>query len=416
MRKQPTAERWNRVPRTQRSTMSTKVSISVDSNDQTRRRNLSAIVTLIHRGGAMARAELTRATGLNRATVGTLVAELVRAGIVVESLGVSQGTVGRPSALVAPAENIAVLAVNPETAGISFAVVGFGRGIIASSWIATDTTPRPEQTISLTRSAIAELVPAGTRLLGIGAAVPGVIRMDDGLVRDAPHLGWTHIPFAALLTEATGLPAAVANDAMLGALGESAFGLGRGVAQMVYLNGVSGIGGGIVTDGMLMSGETGAAGEFGHMVVDLRGESCHCGRRGCLETIVSFSRLASVAQENLTLDDLGEYLADVTDPAVCAELEWQVDALTVGLTNVWDAVDPRLIVLGGYLGYLFEHAEERIIAAVQRGVIASDSRSVRIVRGTSTPPMLPLGSAELAFRGFLDNPVATVESLTPEAV
>lgn len=364
----------------------------------------------------MARAELTRATGLNRATVGTLVAELVRAGIVVESLGVSQGTVGRPSALVAPAENIAVLAVNPETAGISFAVVGFGRGIIASSWIATDTTPRPEQTISLTRSAIAELVPAGTRLLGIGAAVPGVIRMDDGLVRDAPHLGWTHIPFAALLTEATGLPAAVANDAMLGALGESAFGLGRGVAQMVYLNGVSGIGGGIVTDGMLMSGETGAAGEFGHMVVDLRGESCHCGRRGCLETIVSFSRLASVAQENLTLDDLGEYLADVTDPAVCAELEWQVDALTVGLTNVWDAVDPRLIVLGGYLGYLFEHAEERIIAAVQRGVIASDSRSVRIVRGTSTPPMLPLGSAELAFRGFLDNPVATVESLTPEAV
>lgn len=382
--------------------------IVVDSNDQTRRRNLAAIVTLIHRDGATARASLTRATGLNRATIGTLVAELEQAGIVTENSGVSLGAVGRPSTVVEPSEALGVLAVNPETAAVSFALVGFGRGILATWRVPMDMAPRPEQTVALTIQALADLPEAGMRVLGIGAAVPGVIRVDDGHVRTAPHLGWSDVPFGGMLAEATGLPVTVGNDATFGALGEASFGQGRGIREMVYLNGVSGIGGGIITGGALMAGDTGAAGEFGHMVIDMAGEQCHCGRCGCLETVVSMSKLAAVSSLDLVVDDLDDYLGTDLPESVTTELDRQINALVVGLINVCNAIDPRLIVLGGYLGCLYGYAGERIREGVRSGVIAADSRGVSVARATRTPPMVLVGAAERSLQRFLDDPIAAV--------
>lgn len=399
---------------TPQSTPIGDVRISVDSNDQTRRRNLSAIVTLIHRHGATARASLTRSTGLNRATIGTLVAELENSGIVRENNGISAGSVGRPSTVVEPADDIGVLAVNPETTAVSFALIGFGRGIIATTRVPMPATPRPQQTVELTVNALAQMRPAGMRLLGIGAAVPGVIRVDDGHVRNAPHLGWSDVPFGTLLAQATGLPVTIGNDAMLGALGESSFGQGRGIAEMVYLNGVSGIGGGIITSGTLMFGNTGAAGELGHMVIDMSGDQCHCGRRGCLETVVSLSKLCAVANADLHVEDLDAYFASVREPGIIAEIDHQTEALIVGLTNVCNAIDPQLVVLGGYLGCLYTRASELIRDRVQSGVIAADSRSVTIVRATATPPMVLIGAAERAIQGFLDDPINTLADLNKQ--
>lgn len=386
--------------------------VPVDSNDQTRRRNLSAMVTIIHRDGPTSRAGLTRRTGLNRATVGTLVTELESAGIVVERTGRSRGRVGRPSTVVEPAQEIAALAVNPETTGISFALVRFGSGIAATSRLETEESPTPERALAATQAAMTELVPPGTRLLGIGVAVPGVVRMEDGHVRVAPHLGWNDVALAELLRAATGLPVHVANDAMAGALGESAFGLGRGVSDLVYLNGVSGIGGGIIVDGVPLAGNTGAAGEFGHTVIDIRGVRCHCGRRGCLETIVSLSRLSEIAGRPPTLDGLDEMLAQTRDPRVLAELDIQVEALAIGIANIMNAVDPAVVALGGYLGCLLEWAGDRLVSAAHEGIIAAESRTVTIVRGTATPSVVMVGAAELAFDAFLDDPLE-VAALRP---
>ena len=109
-----------------------------------------------------------------------------------------------------------------------------------------------------------ELLERG-RITGIGVAVPGLVRADDGLVKLAPHLDWVDEPVAAMLAEATGFDVSVGNDASLGAMVEHIFGAGRGLGDIMYLNGgPSGIGGGVIANGALLGGMSGYAGEFGH--------------------------------------------------------------------------------------------------------------------------------------------------------
>src|SRR5690606_18755052 len=127
------------------------------------------------------------------------------------------------------------------------------------------------ETVRVTAELIAGLraeLPASAVVVGVGVAVPGLVRMPDGLVRLAPHLGWVDEPVATLLADATGYPARAANDASLGALAEHNFGAGRDVADLIYLNGgASGIGGGVIIRGTPLGGVGGYAGEFGHNLV-----------------------------------------------------------------------------------------------------------------------------------------------------
>ncbi|NQX16137.1 ROK family protein [Rathayibacter sp. VKM Ac-2857] len=380
--------------------------------DRVRRHNLSAILRLVHRVGPRSRSQLTRLTGLNRSTIAALVGELVELGVVRELQPETLNQVGRPSPIVEADPRVVAIAVNPEIDAVTVAVVGLDAEV-RRRIRRTAAVPSAEAAAALAAGAIAELLadlPADARTVGIGVAVPGLVRDADGLVRVGPHLGWTDEPFSRMLAEATGLPVLSANDANLGALAESVLGAGRDVSHLVYLNGgASGVGAGVIVGGTPLHGIDGYAGEIGHTLVNSAGVDCHCGAVGCLETEVGRAELLRVLGLDESADvseRLEEALAASGDPAVRAEVERQLGHLAVALRNVVNIFNPQLVVLGGFLGALVGVApgflEERLGSG---GPFRVALDSVRIARTELGADLLMLGAAELAFERLLADPL-----------
>jgi predicted NBD/HSP70 family sugar kinase len=388
----------------------TETAVRGAGNDSVRRDNLATVLRLVHRASGRSRSELTALTGLNRSTIAALVGELVGRGLVVESDPSPRSGVGRPSPIVAPNKDVIALAVNPEIDAVTIAAVGLGARVVARRRVPAPMGMTAREAVEITANALDELlVDLGAhRVVGIGAAVPGLVRAEDGLVRLAPHLGWVDEPFTALLSEATGLPSAAANDATLGVLAEGRFGAGRGIADLIYLNGgASGIGGGIVTGGIPLTGAAGYAGELGHTLVNSVGVRCHCGAVGCLETEVR--RAPLLALVNLTdavSESLEAALAASVSREVVAEVERQLGYLGVTLRNAINTLNPERIVLGGFLAALFGVAPDTLNRLVGQQPLLASREGVRIVPAELGENILMVGAAELAFAGVLADPAS----------
>lgn len=387
-----------------------------------RRANLARVLRLVHEGGATPRSAITRATGLNRSTVGGLVGELERLGLVSEAGPAPAGgpagrAVGRPSPTVSASADVVAVALNPEVDELRAAAVGLDGTEHLRLRRPLDRVPTPDQAVSGLAELVAELrgrLPGAARLVGIGLAVPGIVRTGDGLVRLAPHLGWHDEPLAARLATATGLPVRAANDAALGVRAEQLHGSARGRRHVVYVNGgASGIGGGLVVDGAPLGGRDGYAGEIGHAFVDGRDLPCHCGSRGCLETVVSQERLLRAAGLGpADADDLPEALA-APAPDLADEVDRQLGFLARALRGVLLTTDPELVVLGGFLGVLHDAAGERLAELVTGQTLAVVAEGTTLTRAALGSSILLRGAAELAFDALLADPAGVTPSLVP---
>lgn len=265
--------------------------------EHARAHNRSMVLQHLFHSGPTSRADLARGTSLTRVTVSDLVAGLIAEGLV-EELGIRiDGRVGKPATLV-----------GMRTAGFQIVVVDLAdgasmRGAVLS--LTGDVVVRRSVGLDGRTGAAAlgalenlcrDLLAAADRpVIGVGIGSPGVIDA-AGAVLEAPNLGWTDVPLARDLTAALGVPTHVANDANTAALGEFTYGGAGGSGLMVLTIG-QGVGAGIVLDGSLVQGHRHAAGEIGHVtVVDDDGAGgpaplCACGRRGCLETVLSVPAL-----------------------------------------------------------------------------------------------------------------------------
>jgi len=379
--------------------LQTPRSIGVGS-DQLRRHNLSAILTLLHHDGSQPRSALTAQTGLNRSTVAALVAELQELGLAHESDPDPTKQVGRPSPTVNVDRRNVAIAINPEVDAVTVGVVALGGTVVDTVRHETAAPPTAAEAVEISARIVGQLIAElDARVLGIGMAVPGLVRADDGLVRLAPHLHWTDEPIAAMLAEATGHPVSVGNDARLGALGEHIYGAGRGHDDLVYLNGgPSGIGGGVIAGGVLLGGASGYAGEFGHTRGGGRGDVD-------LESLVRRSELlTAIGRTAATPDELEELVLHSDDPAVLTVVHAQLAALAPALGDAINILNPPLIVLGGFLGALLQRDAAYLEARVAAQSLAAAYDDVAITRAALGSDLLMVGAAELAFTGLLDDP------------
>ncbi len=201
----------------------------------------------------------------------------------------------------------------------------------------------------------------------VGVGVPGLVTR-TGVLRAAPNLdGVADFEVARLLSDRMGSPVAVDNDATCATIAEWQLGAAVGTDNMMLVTLGTGIGGGLVANGAVQRGMNGFAGEFGHMVVDPDGPRCPCGRRGCWERYASGSGLAMLAREAATgrrLHDVvrhaggdpqavrGEHVqaaAREGDPEALAVIDEFARWVALGLSNLTNAFDPEMFVLGGGL-------------------------------------------------------------------
>ncbi|MDQ1205533.1 ROK family protein [Microbacterium sp. SORGH_AS_0862] len=247
------------------------------------------------------------------------------------------------------------------------------------------------------------------RVVGVGLAVPGLVDA-RGSVLVAPTLQWRNEPVAARMSDKLGMHVTAGNDASIGALVETRFGVARGARNLLYLGGsLRGIGGGVIMDGTLLRGTSGYAGELGHTVVNPGGIKCVCGRRGCLEAEVDLSLIEPLlGRRRLDEDELDVELGVARDPKVMTEVARQVEVLSIALTNFVNAFSPELVVLSGYLGSLLSVSRERLSAAVRLHPLGAEGRVVRLERSRLRSRLMLIGPAELAFAPILADPTTAL--------
>jgi len=386
-------------------------------SETVRRANLSAIVRELHLKGPLSRSDLVAVTGLTRSAIRGLIGELVAGGLVREERSEPAGLPGRPSPLVRPdAEGALVLALEVNVDSLAAAVVGFGGTV--HELVRIDR-PRAHLTLDEIVSDIVDLVAPirghvalDDALIGIGVAVAGIVRRTDGLVRLAPNLGWRDEPLRARLATALMLPAPihVANEADLGGLAEHRRGAAVGVDSVLYVMGEVGVGGNLIVDGQPVFGASGYAGEIGHLPVNPDGDRCGCGSYGCWETEIG--ERAMLVHAGRPATDGRDAVARVIEaaaggePEALAGLSHVGNWLGIGLAGLINVLNPSLVVLGGLFERIHPLIADQVANVVQRRALPASREFVSIVPATMGLDGPLLGAAEHAFEPFLADPAA----------
>lgn len=330
--------------------------------------NRARILRLIKANEPISRAELARRTGLNKATVSALVRELI-AEQMVQEMGVQAGDgLGRPSIL---------LRLNPQGGFIVGAELRVGRMRVISADLQTNVLARWElqtrveepsgvvvsQLIDLVQVALAHGRRRGLRPLGVGVALPGLLRLPQGEIISAVNFGWRDVPILEPLRQRCKLPVFAQNIARAGALAEHYLGAARGIDDFIYVHVDDELGGGLFCRGELYSGAAGHAGEIGHMTLLPEGPPCHCGNRGCWEVLANqqavlerYAAARAPGEEGAAGEaELPVNLTQVIvrarlgDPQAEAALRETGAYLGLGIANLVNALNPRLVILGGAL-------------------------------------------------------------------
>lgn len=384
-------------------------------SETVRRANLSAIVRQIHDRGPQSRSELVARTGLTRSAIRSLIGEFVSADLLAEERAALGGLPGRPSPIVRPIPEAAiVLALEINVDSIAAAVVGLGGELLEHRRIDRPRDRRSvEWIIGDLKALVSELrmlATARDALLGVGVAVAGVVRRTDGFVSTAPNLGWRDVELGRLLAEALSLevPMTIANDADLGALAELRRGAARGADDLVFVSGEVGVGGGIIIDGLPLAGVAGFAGEVGHLPVNPFGGACRCGSIGCWEVEVGEEALLRGAGRaadggRTAVDDVMRAAAS-REPLALASIARIGAWLGVGLALLVNLLNPRVIVLGGLFGRIHPYVQGAIDAELDRRALPAPRALVRIAPAALGEDAPLVGAAELAFERFLADP------------
>lgn len=277
--------------------------------------NRTLVLQTLARQGTASRADIARATGLTRVTVSDLVAELIESTLVVE-LGLrAEGRPGKPATMLEidkDARHIVGVDLS-DLAVFRSCVVDLEGTVLSVHEVSTGGATGRRAAELAAQVALLAVAAAGAPLLGVGVGTPGIVD-SLGTVLTAPNLGWTDLPLQQRLVAELEQPVHVANDANAAVMAERRFGQGSGDLMLIRVG--SGVGAGILVNGVPRLGAQFAAGEIGHVVVGTDGgPPCACGKVGCLEAWLAVPNLRrALAQDPGALVEAGRRLGIAMAP------------------------------------------------------------------------------------------------------
>ncbi|MFT3895256.1 MAG: ROK family protein [Anaerolineales bacterium] len=337
--------------------------------------------------------------GLTRAAVSLIINDLIESKIVLEAESRSAPS-GRPPVVLEINPNQGLVgAIDMGATHISIALADFTARILKEVEYPLDIKAGPEVCLAQASKHLMQLLEAQqlsiADLSAVGIGVPGPVITEAGMVYAPPIMpGWDRYPIRETLEKMWGCPVTLNNDAELGALGEWAYGAGRGEKNIAYIKVGSGIGAGLIMNKQIYGGTTGAAGEIGHLTIDENGPLCSCGNRGCLEAFAGGDAIAKQGQElvrsgkRTLLSDLKTIKAhDVSEAARRGDLQAQeilrrsgtfIGIAIAGLINLFN---PSIVIIGGGVAQVGDIITVPIRQAVRERAMRASEQSVRIVTG-----------------------------------
>lgn len=381
-----------------------------------RRNNLALVLGKIAQapaGSHLTRAQVAAATGLTKASVSSLVLDLLEAGVVRE-IGLNpQGERGRPGVGLELNPYRAVLGMEINVDYIAAGVIDLAGTLLVQETLERDNRDSESGPVMAALSLLAASVSRmagerGVQIVGGGLAVPGLVDAAAGRVITAPNLGWAdaYLDLAGLLPNAV-LGVALFNEANAAALAEVRH-RASGGSNFLFVSGEVGVGGGLVIGGELFTGPEGHAGEVGHVVVDPDGSPCSCGGTGCLETVAGQDAIFSAAgitgggtrSENMSA--LMDSLA-AGEPGALRAVDRAGRYLGVGLASSARVSNINSVVLGGHFAVLDRWLRKPLLHSLERyapGKIAPEHVALSAVGQSGAL----LGAAGSVVRSLVEAP------------
>jgi predicted NBD/HSP70 family sugar kinase len=359
------------------------------------------VLTALRARGPMSRADLARYAGVAPSTISGVVQDLVEAGLVVASPNKGEaGQPGRPGLS---------LTLNPRlgaVAGVEFCfdelrvlLFDLAHNVIGTAECELPHGHSSDTALAAAGRLLAEALAAAglsrDALIAVGVSVPGpVSRRPDTVKPSAILPGW-HGVTGDEIAAALGVAVSIDNDSNLAALGEHAWGAGRGCDDSVTLKFHYGIGCGLFVNGTLVRG-SGGAGEIGHIAVDERGPLCRCGKRGCLETYAAIPAITDALRPQhgkLTLSQLMRLLA-VRDPGAVRVVGDAAELIGMHLATVCNLLAPRRVIVTGPMAQAGDLVLDPIRTAIRRHI--APNAIPEIVLGSLGKRNTALGAIALA--------------------
>jgi transcriptional regulator of PTS gene len=370
------------------------------------------VLNEIRRRGRVARVDIAEVTGLSRATVTALTADLIAEGLVIEADGggAAGAARGRPRVLLGlnpEAHYVFGVKISPHRVAVSIA--NFVGDVIASHAIAVRAGRRSaEEVADLVTAGIEEtarisgLAVAGAA--GVGIGIPGFIDNTTGICRWSAVFDEPDVDFRSVMARRTGAPIAVDNDANIVALAEQWYGLGRETSDFIVVTMEHGVGMGLVVDDRLHRGFLRFGSEFGHTKIRPDGALCRCGQRGCVEAYVADYALIRDASTFMATGDISDPIEvqRAVDELIAMARAGHTGAvqlyrragemLGIGLANLINVLNPPLVILAGQSMRASDLFWDVLIEAV-------DANTVSAVRGATAIEVHPLSDETWAQGG-----------------
>jgi glucokinase-like ROK family protein len=346
----------------------------------------------------ISRTDLADQMGLTRAAVTIIVNDLLENNIILEAESRASPS-GRPPVVleINPKRGL-VAAVDMGATHISIALADFSAKIVEEAFFSFDIQNGPQECLAEANRILHTLLDRCgidlSKLMAVGVGVPGPVSTDDGTVISPPIMpGWDGYPIRDTLEKEWGCPVSLNNDAELGALGEWAYGAGRGERNLAFIKVGSGIGAGLIINQQIYGGTTGSAGEIGHLTIDENGPLCTCGNRGCLEAFAGGHAIAlqakklvesgkrtllsSVPYENLTAQEVAKAArrGDLPSQEIIMRAGTFIGIAIAGLVNLFN---PGAVIIGGGVAQSGDLLTTSIRQAVRERSLRASEQNVHI--------------------------------------
>lgn len=362
-----------------------QVATSLTARDINRR----IILNVIRTRQPVSRADVARLTGLQRSTVSLIADQLIEEGWIAEGeLGrLPRGR--RPIYLYMNAERGGIIGVNVRPVNTTIALADLNGKFLDQETFPTEKDPAVFiEELTARVKALMKRHP-DTTFEGLGVSVPGRINNKTHRLAVAPNLGWRDVDIKTPLEKATRLSVEVENAANACALAENYFGQSDGVDNLIAVTVSEGIGTGIITNGQMVSGSSGMAGEFGHVSLDPSGPRCRCGNRGCWEAMASntaalrrYSEITAAGNgagktrgKKLTFDGLVQ-LASEGDRNALKALDETARNLARGLAMLVTGFEPNRVVIVGEITRLWDRLGPVIHQTIRECGVCSQATQV----------------------------------------
>lgn len=344
-----------------------------------RQLNTLSVINQLRRKGALSRAQIATELGLTRATVSKITLDLLDASFV-EETHLVEGKTGRPGMLLSlNAAYGFIVAVEIDIDRVSIAVADFSRKIFWRKERALAIGGSAERSLALIGGLIDAALAAGSarklKCLGIGVAWAGLVAHEEGRLVYGPSSKWRNIGLKTLWEERYKVPVFVENEANAAALCCHHSDLISRTDDLIYLSLGGGLAAGIISQGHLLRGHMGFAGQIGHVPFSDNGITCGCGRKGCWVTEIGLAAIARKLQDRgiagLSATSFEEDLISIVtgqaadaNQAARAVLIEVGEKLALGAAQLIHTFNPSTLVVGGRLGKLLKLVEAEIREAL----------------------------------------------------